>query len=103
MSMYYVDTGRRNSGKTTKLVEWAKNDLQHNLLIVRHLQEEKRIVRQFKLPADNVSNIDDLIHGRLRGFRTQAIQPQNIRVDGVQELLRRLDPRITGFSVDRDD
>ncbi len=103
MQQYYVDAGGRGSGKTTKLVEWVKSDLQHNLLVVRNIQEEKRILGQFKIPKDNVSNLNDLIHGRFKGFKTRSIQPQNIRIDGVQELLRKLDSRITGFSVDRDD
>ena len=94
----YVDINFRASGKTSRLINWLKEDTENRLLIVHSYAFAKNLSRKYDLPPKSVMSADEFLGGRSRGLRKSEI-----RIDEIEMLLARIDPHITGFSGTRKD
>lgn len=105
----YVDFGSRNSGKTTRLVEWLKEDIKGRLILIPTMGAfgyTRQIALNLGLSLEEIEEhirpLDELIYGRLRGYKNKEDIIREIRIDEIGYLLNRLDHRINGFTVSRE-
>lgn len=90
----YIDVSPRGSGKTKRMVEWLKADLENRAIIVGTSYLAMNLVRMYELPDKCVFTVEDIKFGRLRGIRKREMC-----IDEIDIFLQQLDLRIIGFST----
>ncbi len=104
----YVDVGKRDSGKTTKLINWLLENWDNRILLVHTQQMATNLLGDLCIlhpelniivnngPQKIMSIEDGIKYRRIKGRKEREI-----RIDGIEVLLGMLDFRINGFSLNR--
>jgi len=77
--------GGPRCGKTTKCIEWLKEDLEHRILLVHSREEKRRLETQYTLPG-NVVHTWDSYRESILGLHDK---PPEAMIDNSEEFIHR--------------
>lgn len=84
-----IDNGARRSGKTTRLVEWARKRPTRIILTFSYCRA-KQIERDFPDIAGKVYDIENYINNHNKLFLLSYVKPDEIGIDDLELGLQRL-------------